>query len=153
MHKGRNERHLSGSVMESTLLICHLVGTLQAAAKQPLIRLPWKEDWFGACEAEIWFAAILGLVHFSVRYSLCKFEHMQRTDNACYHSLSPLHSITNLSFSVVLKCSWQEEMVRYVLQLKISEKKSKLIHCQSISVRLYLPLRYLYFSVCRPSYH
>lgn len=51
-HSPRNERHLR-SVMESTRLICHLVGAPQAAAKQPLIRLPWKEHWFGACEAEI----------------------------------------------------------------------------------------------------
>lgn len=48
---GRNKRHtqrrLSGRVMEATLLICHLVGPLRAAAKLPQRRLPWKDHWLG----------------------------------------------------------------------------------------------------------
>ena len=44
----QNGSPLSGSMMESTLLICRSVGTRRAAAKHTLIRLPWKEHWFGA---------------------------------------------------------------------------------------------------------
>lgn len=92
-HRNRNERHLRGSVMESTLLICHLVGTLRAAAKQSLIRLPWKEPWFGAREAEIWCAAIPASFYFCYRF-LCR---VQRKDNSCcLTAYSSFLSIKNL---------------------------------------------------------
>lgn len=46
-NKTHTKRHLSGRVMETTLLICHLVGPLRGTAKLPQIRLPWKEHCFG----------------------------------------------------------------------------------------------------------